>query len=438
MKLPAIGGMSRSRKLLLVGLVVVIAGMASLLGSIYKPQLQTWFADGEYRAIRLPANNFLIDNVSVVKVAGVDVGTVDDVVRQPNGTAKVTVKVSDAALRSVGSQPTAALRPHTLLGGKYYIEVRPGGDRESEWTEPIPLERTRLPVEVDDIAQTLQPDALDGATTAVRQFNETLGAGGDKQLRRLLGAAPDTLAPGAKALAALRGTSPNTDLTQLVSGLDATAEVLTRREGQLQAILSDMDTTTSALADGSGALAASVDRMPATLDTVSAGMRHLRNTLRTLRNTAGPARPTVRELGATLRTADPVFERAVPVMRDLRVAMAGTRPLLRELVPVSARGTKVLNRLDGPVLDRINGPIKHAVLTPFHGTGPYRHTSGDAPFYQELGYMFSGLNATGAYVDDNGHFVAFQPGGGIGTVSGVGPMTLEQMFQHLFHGKEQR
>lgn len=437
MKLPVIGALSRSTKLLLVGLVVTVAVTAALLGSIYKPQLQTWLADGEYRDIHLPANLFMLENVSVVKVAGVDVGTVDDVVRQPNGTTKVTVKVNDETLSSVGSNPTAALRPHTLLGGKYYIEVRPGGDRESEWTEPIPVERTRLPVEVDDVAQTLQPDALDGATTAVRQFDKTLGAGGEKQLRRLLDAAPGTLAPGAKVLAALRGTSPNTDLTRLVSGLNATADVLTRREGQLQAILSDMDTTMSALADGSGALATSVDRLPATLDNVNAGMTDLRTTLRTLRDTAGPARPTVRELGSTLRTADPVLARAVPVMRDLRVAMTDTRPLLRELVPVSVRGTRVLDRLDGPVLDRINGPIRHAVLTPFHGTGPYRHTDGDAPFYKELAYMFSGLNATGAYVDDNGHAVAFQPGGGIGTVSGIGPLTLEQMFQHLVHGKEQ-
>lgn len=427
-----------SSKVVVFGVAGVVLVAVALLGSIYKPQIQTWLMDGDYRTVYVPANHFLLENVSVVKVSGVDVGTVDEVHREPDGTGSLVIKVADGVTAAVGSAPSAALRPHTLLGGKYYVEIRSGGDRESEWVAPIPEDRSRLPVELDEVAQSLQPHALDGATASVRQFDKTLGAGGTESLQELLDGAPDTFRPGAKVLEALRGRNSRTDLTTLVSGLDATADELTKRAGRLQQTLADLRGTASALADGSGSLATAVDRLPSTLDTVSAGMSDLRTTLRKLRETSEPVRPVVRELGTMVRNSDPVLRRAVPVVKDLRTAMNDARPLLSELVPVSERGTELLNRAEGPVLDRINGPIKEAVLTPYRGQGPYQNTSSDVPFHQALGHMFSGLNGTGAYHDANGHAVAFQPGGGIGTVSGIGPYSLEEMFQHLILGKEQR
>lgn len=434
MKLPTFG-LRRSNRLFVFGVVAIVVVAAVLLVSIYKPQLRTMLLDGEYRTIHVPANHFLLDDVSTVKVAGVDVGLVHTVERSDDGSAKLTVKVSDDVPSAVGTRPTAAVRPNTLLGGKYYIDVRPGGERGQPWTDPIPLERTRLPVELDDVAQALQPDALQGAGAAVRQFDKTLGAGGSEALQELLADAPAALEPGARAIDALRGTRPQADLPRLVSGLNTMSDVLTRREGQLASILKDTRRTTSALADSDTALAAAIDRLPGALDTTNAGLTDLRTTLRKLRDTAGPARPSVRQLSEMLREVDPVLERANPVVNDLRVALADARPLVDELVPVSKLGTEVLDLAGGDVLDRVNGPVKKAVLSPYQGTGPYRHTRGEAPFYQELAYMFSGLNATGAYVDDNGHAVAFQPGGGLGTVSGIGPFSIEEMFQHLLHGE---
>lgn len=425
----------RTPKLVLVGLIAAAVVAAMLVGSIVKPQLRTWLMDGDYRRIHLPADHFLLADASTVKVAGVDAGVVDEVERAGDGTAIVTVKVEDEVLDSVGTRPSAAIRPNTLLGGKYYIDIKPGGER-GHWADEIPLERTRLPVELDDVAQTLQPDALRGAAATLKQLDKTLGAGGTEAVQELLAETRDTMRPAARVLDASRGSSARTDLSHLVTGLDTTAGVLTRQEGRLAEILTDLHDTTSALAANSPALAAAIDRMPSALDSTKAAMADLRTSLAKVRETAGPARDSVVELGAFLRKADPVLARAVPVVGDLRKAMRDTRPMVDDLVPVSVRGTEVLDRVAGPVLKRVNGPIADAVLTPYQGTGPYQHTKGDQPFYRELGYMFSGLNATGAYVDKNGHAVAFQPGGGLGTVSGIGPLSLEDMFQHLVQGKE--
>lgn len=422
---------------LLGGIVAAVVG-AVLLASVYKPQLRVAMMDGEERTIRLRGNHFLLPNVSTVKVAGVDVGFVTEVERSPDGTAVVTVKVEDGVTEAVGSRPIAALRPNTLLGGKYYIDVRPGGDRHDAWTDPIPLARTRMPVEVDDVAQAMQPDALKGAAAALRQFDQTLDAGGTRALQQLLADTPGVMRPGARVLEALRGQNPKVDLARLVSALDVTAGVLTRREGQLEESLDDLYSMSSALADGSAPLAAALDRLPGTLDTTDTTLTRLRTSLGKVRDTAAPARPMVRELGDLVDRAEPVLARGVPVIRDLRLAIADARPLLRRLVPLSRQGTQVLDTARGPVLDRINGPIRRFTFAPYDGSGPYRHTQGDAPFFKELGYMFSGTNATGAYVDPNGHAVAFQPGGGTGTVAGLGPFSIEEMLQHLFLGEELR
>nr|WP_224400910.1 UDP-N-acetylglucosamine--N-acetylmuramyl-(pentapeptide) pyrophosphoryl-undecaprenol N-acetylglucosamine transferase [Pseudonocardia sp. ICBG1034] len=86
----------------------------------------------------------------------------------------MTVVVDPEVVDTVGDQPSARLRPTTLLSGLFYIDIVPGGDRTAEWTQQIPVDRTRLPTEVDDVAERLQPDALEGAKTAVTQFDETL------------------------------------------------------------------------------------------------------------------------------------------------------------------------------------------------------------------------------------------------------------------------
>jgi phospholipid/cholesterol/gamma-HCH transport system substrate-binding protein len=421
-----------------VALIVFAVVVGALVAAIGKPQLTTWFAQlggAEVRHVHFAADQFLLEDASKVKIAGVNSGVVDRVHPSPGGGADVTLVVDHEAISKVGDTPSARLRPTTLLSGLFYIEIVPGGDRTADWTEDIPLDRTRLPVEVDDLAERLQPDALEGAKAAVTQLDTTLGeAGGNDALHDLLADAPGTLGPAAGVLESVRGTRPDVDLAGLVTNLQKTSAVLTQKDGQLDGIIATLHDTSRVFADTSRPVADAIRNLPATLDTTNAGLTRLDGSLDRLKDTAGPARPSVQQLDTLLDKIQPVLTDARPLVADLRVALQDVRPLVSDLVPASDGTRQVLDDLSGPVLDRVNGPVKDTVFTGYQGTGPYQATQGDNPFYQELGYMFSGLAKAGAYTDPAGHAVAFHPGAGLGTASGVGNVSLEQMYQQLFHG----
>jgi phospholipid/cholesterol/gamma-HCH transport system substrate-binding protein len=421
-----------------VALIVLGLVAGSLVAGLGKPQIKSWarlLTGDPVRHVHFAADQFLFADASKVKVAGVDSGVVDSVTPAPDGGADVALIVDKGVVTTVGDTPTAKVRPTTLLSGLFYVEIVPGGDRTKPWAGDIPLERTQLPIEVDDLAERLQPDALQGAKTAVTQLDTTLGeAGGNDALHTLLADAPATLEPAGGVLAALRGNRPDVDLHRLVVGLQHTSAALTQKEGQLSQVVSTLHDTTSVFADTAAPVATAIDHLPGALDTADTGLHALDGSLDKLRDTAGPARPIVQKLDDVLTTAQPVLAGARPVVADLRTALTDVRPLVDGLVPASQGTTAVLDDLRGPVLDRLNGPVKDFTFSGFQGTGPYQYTHGEDPFYQELAYMLAGVDKAGAYVDPNGHAVAFHPGVGPGTVPGFGNVSLEQMYQQLFHG----
>jgi phospholipid/cholesterol/gamma-HCH transport system substrate-binding protein len=430
----------RERRKLPTGvLALIVFGLVigALVAGFAKPQLTTLFMQltgSETRTLAFEGNRFLVEDASDVKLAGVDVGVVDKVEPGPEGGAIVTVVVPDEVVEAVGSAPSARMRPTTLLSGVVYIELIPGGDRTVRWEDPVPVERTRMPVEVDSVIEAFQPDALAGATAAVTQFDATLDQGGTDALKSLLANAPDTLRPGAGVIEGLLGERPDVDLQQLVTGLQSASAVLTRTDGQLEDVIRTLQDTSRVFADTSAPVAQAIDRLPSALDSADAGLLRLDASLDKLGETAGPARPTVQELDVLLERIEPVLADARPVVNDLRFALEDTRPLVQDLVPAADGLTAVSDDLGAP-LERLNGPVLDAVYAPYQGEGPYQNTRSDNPLFQELGYMFSGLARVGDYVDANGHMVAFNPGGGTGSLSApVGEFSLEAMYQQLFHG----
>jgi phospholipid/cholesterol/gamma-HCH transport system substrate-binding protein len=339
------------------------------------------------------------------------------------------VKISDEAFRALGSAPGAAIRPTTLLGGRYYVDLVPGG-LPGPPEGDIPVSRTHLPVEPAQVAATLQPDARAGAQAAIGDLDATLRNGGDDALRALVADAPSALDPATGVLTGLKGQAPATDLPNLVTNLEATAQVLTARQGQLTGTVENLDAVSAVLDRRSQDVAAALDTLPATLRHTNTGLDALDGSLRELRDTAGPARPIAQKLDGLLAAADPALATARPLVADLRGLLADARPLVADLVPTAQQLTAVSDDVRGPVLDRVNGPILDTVNSPFVGTGAYAGDGADFPFYKAVGYMFSNLNRSARYTDENGAVVSLEFGAGPGSVAGL-PVSLEQMFSHL-------
>lgn len=413
---------------LVLAVILVLAGVALF----QKNKILTNLDQGETVTAEFSREYRLRPYVSKVKVAGVPVGVVTEVGSGTDGSSEVEMKLDEGTRERLGAAPSAAIRPVTLLGGSYYVELRPGGDPGSP-DGMIPASRTTVPVELDHVLETLQPDARKGMRQSVRQLDGVLANGGEEAAKHLVRSAPDALAPGRVLLEATLGNRPRKDLTQLVGGLEATARVLTAKDGELDAIVRDLNTTSGVLNRQRKPVADTLRDLPGTLRTARVGLARLDGTLSKLEKTASKARPTAEELKVLLDHAAPVVEAARPLVRDLRPTLRDATPLLRDLVPTAENGTELMKDLEGPVLDRVNGKVLDAVMSPYRGTGPYRHTQGDNPLYQELAYMFAGLDNASKMTDRNGAAVGFQPGIGAGTIGGL-PISFEQLFSQLVTG----
>lgn len=415
---------SRLRRTGLIAATILMVASAALFS---KDALATQLDGGDTIKVHFPQTYKLRANISRVKVGFVPVGRVSGVDRADDGSAIVSVKVDPDVLAHLGSAPSAVIRPTTVLGGSYFVELAPGGE-EGAFRGEIPASRTSAPVELDKVVQALQPAALQGLQSGIGNLKETLDPQGEAALARLMETAPGTLKPAAQVLNAAQGTRPNRDVTDIVSGLDATAEALTARPGQLDRIVTNLALTAGTLASQDDALASALQRMPRTLDNTRVGLKNLDGSLQTLRSVSNDARPVAVQLGKTLDVLTPVLAHARPVIGDLRYVAQEARPLLTDLVPAAASGRGVVDDVRGPVIDRANGPILKWLHAPYSGKGPYAKTSSKKAMYEEITFALVNVDRASSLVDGNGHAIAFQPGLGAGSVGGL-PISLEQLVK---------
>jgi phospholipid/cholesterol/gamma-HCH transport system substrate-binding protein len=341
--------------------------------------------------------------VSKVEVAGVKVGQITGVRELAGGGAAVEMKLDKGTLDALGSQPKAAIRPATFLGGpglSAYVELTPGGDPGRFDGDRIPRGRTQVPVEFDRVNESLQDAARRGLQTTVAGLDAALADGGKEALGAVLGDAPPALAPTGRVLDALGGSDEG-DLHRQVVHLAKAAAVLTATDGEIESVVDDLATLASTLADRAPELERSMATMPATLREARAGLAALDGTLTKLQATAPGARPSVARLTELLRRLPPVLRKGTPLLADLRPVVADLKPALDDLAPTAGLLRDLLGDLEDPVLGRLSGQIVPALLAPYTATG--RTTK----LYEELGYFVAGLDGAASYLNSEGSQLNF-------------------------------
>jgi phospholipid/cholesterol/gamma-HCH transport system substrate-binding protein len=396
-----------------------------------KPVILTQLSGGKTVTAEFDNSYKLRKYDSSIKFAGLQVGSVTGISTTDSGTVLVTMKLDDDVLDKLGSTPSAAIEPRTLLGGRYTIQLTAGGQPGKFEDDRIPLSRTTETVELDRILEALPSSAREGLQGTVSGAEATL-KGGKASLKSIVKTAPDVLDSAQPVFSAVRGTRPSQDLPQVVAGLQNIADALTRNDTQLASIVDDLATTAATLAQHRRALASGLDRLPAAVRSANIGLAGLDRSVTQLTTTARNLRPTAPEVAELIEKLDPVLAEARPLLRDLRPALRDARPVVEQLVPAARRATGVLNDLRGPVLDRVNGPIATFVLNPWKGTGQYKDSAkgyqADHKFYEEVAYMASNIDASSMMQDSRGSTLAFQAGAGSGSIDGL-PFSIENIVR---------
>jgi phospholipid/cholesterol/gamma-HCH transport system substrate-binding protein len=361
---------------------------------------------------------------SVVKIAGTKVGVVRSV-SEPDGAGPVelTLKVDNGTRALLGTEPRAVLRPTTVLGGAYYVQLYPGGQKGTAPSDVIPANRTALPVELDRLLSAIPPDARRGLQGMTERLDSTLKAGTGDKLDQVLADAPATLGPTAVVADALRGVNKDVDLSSMIINLNAASRILTQKPAQLRSVVDSLAVTSRVLGDNAGALDRTFASLPATMRETRDGAHDLGELMDKLHARADDARPTVRALDPLLKDLDPTLADLHLLLPDLRDTLEDAKPLVQELVPTVDVGTDVLRNLDGKVLDRVNGPIQHVVNSEWHGQAPkYPNGGGDgATFYQELAYLVANIDSQHQAYNATSHLFALGLGAGSTSLYGDGP-----------------
>lgn len=342
-----------------------------------------------------------------VRLEGLIDGKVTAIQRNPSGPgAKVTMAL-DSGAGPLYADARARLRMKTLLGGSFYVEID-RGDRASGplGSTTIPISRTSVQVEIEDVTDIFRGAAMQGFKTLMSQTATMLGdpaaPAGDLAIA-------NRIAPTATAgLRGLRGISAGYDLPALVHSSAQAVQALDSPTDQLHALVS-------------GAAA--------TFNVTAARSQDIARTIAALPSVSTQLISTLGRVDGTLSIADRLIGRLIPVapsvaptLAELRPALVNTngllvtaRPLLVALPPLLAR-LKATSGSGVPLIDQLRPALQEFddVVLPYLGAK-------DPDTGYSTTVMIGGTAAgfgggSSGQLDENGRFIRFPASVGASSV----------------------
>lgn len=352
------------------------------------------------------ATNVISGNA--VRVNGVDVGQVTKVERDPSGRgALISMRVTPEGF-TVHQDAQASIYWRTLLGRNVYIDLEPGStDLPKLGSTTIPMNRTEVQVEFDQLLDSYDKDGRAGVRTFFREGDKVLSG---PQVGRAVDAMTPALRPAAPALQAMRGTQPGKDLPQLADNAGQTLGALARDEVALGGFLENGNIVLGVTAARRADLGAMLLRAPASLRETRTTLKRVRTTLDILDPVAAKLRPGLRDTAPALNRTTPTLRALSAVTPTALVALGDLRPALVNLRSASAQGQPLMVGIR-PTLARLQDEI-----LPFLGE---ENATTTLKNFQAIGPFFSTLASSSSEFDGSGHVQRFMPGQGLDS---LGPL----------------
>jgi virulence factor Mce-like protein len=333
-----------------------------------------------------------------VRLEGRIDGSVTAVERNPSGTgAKVTIALDSGAGPLYGDA-RARLRMKTLLGGSFYVEIDRGDPASGPLgSAPIPLSRTSVQVEIEDVTDIFRGAAMQGFKTLMSQ-SATMLADPAPPARDLTIA--DQIAPAATAgLRGVRGSRAGYDLPALVHSAAQAVHALDSPTDQLHTLVS-------------GAAA--------TFDVTGGRSQDIARTIAALPPASGDLISTLSQVDATLSIADRLIGRLIPAapsvaptLAELRPALVSTngllvtaRPLLVALPPLLTR-VKTTSSSGVPLIDQLRPALQKFDNTILPYLGAKAPDTGYSTTVMIGGTAAGFGGGSSGQLDENGRFIRF-------------------------------
>lgn len=379
---------------------------------------------GRYEVVAVLSSSNQLRPGSPVRIAGVDVGRVASFRKGDGHTTEVTLEITDKG-RPVHTDATLKVRPRLFLEGGFYVDLKPGSPSAPELPDEgtIPLPQTAVPVQFNQVLNTLDRPARASLRSLVNRFSAGLAGGAARALGRAARPAVPALRDTAILQEASRGTRPH-DVSELIASFARITGALASGDAQLARAITAYDRTLAAFAAESAPLARSVGSVD----------RFLRRAPGALRATDAALPPTTRLAAATrpsLRAAPPVLDdtarllvqaRALVRPAELPRLVGRLDPSVRRLPTLTTR-LRTLFRLVAPVSQCLD----EKVLPVFEQEAPDGKLSSNQPIWKDLLHGSVGLASATSEFDGNGPWIRYVYNLGTDTLSvqdtvGVGPL----------------
>jgi ABC-type transporter Mla subunit MlaD len=419
-------------------LLLVVAALAFVA---FSPSLPF---SSPYRVKAVVSNAANLQARSPVRIAGVMVGEVESVTRQPDSTTSlVTMKIDKKGL-PIYKDAQVKVRPRIFLEGNFFMDVQPGtpGGKKIPDGGTIPITQTSGPVQLDEVLTALQTDTRHQLQVLVKGYGESLngkplpgedadqdpdvkGLTGGQALNKSLDYSPQALRGLALVNEAALGQDMH-DLSRLIAGQQKVSAALSSNDENLKDLVTNFNRTTAAFAGEASSLRSTIHQLPGVLETAD-------TTLSSLNRSFPPTRAFAREILPGVRQSAPTIDAAFPWIAQTRklVSKPELQGLVRDLRPATASLSSVTDQslVLLPQVDLVSRCALDNVLPTGDKPVDDGFLSTGIANYKEFWQTLTSLSGESQNFDGNGSYTRFQTGGSNHTVS-TGKTTFggDQLF----------
>jgi phospholipid/cholesterol/gamma-HCH transport system substrate-binding protein len=252
-----------------------------------------------------------------VQVAGVKIGSVEDMRLTNDGLAEVSLRIENKEYVPLRRGTEAIVRMASLTGvANRYIDLRLPGGRTAELPNGgrIPSSDTTSAVDLDQLLNALDKDARDDLQGVIQGFGKQYEGRAEEAARGWLYLNPN-LAATSRLFEELTRDTPA--LKRFIGANSKLMTDLAEKRGDLAGVVDELATMTGAIGNRKESLADAIHRLPPFLrraNTTFVNLRGALDDLRPLVEESKPVTPKLRRLLAELR---PFARDARPTIRDL-------------------------------------------------------------------------------------------------------------------------
>jgi virulence factor Mce-like protein len=343
------------RRRLVVSLAVFVAAVAvgAALGAGGSGD-----GDGTYRVRAIFDNASFVIAGEDVKVAGVNVGTIDSLDVDAKHRAVVVLKIDDPAFKPFRTDASCSIRLQSLIG-EQFVECQPtqprGGNQDPAPELPairdgepgagqhlLPVDRTQTPVGADLLNDIMRVPERQRLPLIINEFGAGLSGNGEA-LRAALRRSSPALKEADKLLAIL--ARQDKVLGQLVDDSDAVLGPLAKRRKDLSGFIENVGDTAAATARQGDALEQNLAKFPAFL-------RELGPAADRLGALADQTSPAIQALASQASSVNAATARLGPLSQQ-------ADPAVKTLGKVADQGRKTFPKLDSHVaqIDKLGTPL---------------------------------------------------------------------------------